>query len=100
MTEAELKWSEFLGSENRELPGITVQKLKDSVIFNAQPVYETLGLPSPFARVEENPLPFVQEWMNVNAIQAAPQEEAGRNSAYLIGGIIPRDDDRDRKSVV
>ena len=94
MTEAELKWSEFLGSENRELPGITVQKLKDSVIFNAQPVYETLGLPSPFARVEENPLPFVQEWMNVNAIQAAPQEEAGRNSAYLIGGIIPRDGGR------
>lgn len=37
-----------------------------------------------------NPLPFVEEWMNVNAIQAAPQEEAGRNSAYLIGSIIPR----------
>ncbi len=91
ITQAELKWSEFLGSEDRELPGITVQKLQDSVLYNAQPVYEALGLQSPFKRIDSNPLPFVEEWMNVNAIQAAPQEEAGRNSAYLIGSIIPRD---------
>ena len=90
ITQAELDWSQFLGSQDRELPGITVKKLQDSVIFNAQPVYETLGLGSPFPRVAANPLPFVEEWMNVNAIQAAPQEEAGRNSAYLIGSIIPR----------
>lgn len=94
ITSAELTWSEFLGSENRELPGITVQKLQDSVIFNAQPVFDTFGIPSPFPPVESNPLPFVEEWMNVNAIQAAPQEEAGRNSAYLIGSIIPRGKDR------
>lgn len=94
ITNAELKWSEFLGSESRELPGITVQKLQDSVIFNAQPVYEALGIESPFPFIESNPLPFVEEWMNVNAIQAAPQEEAGRNSAYLIGSIIPRDKDK------
>lgn len=94
ITQAELTWSEFLGSENRELPGITVKKLQDSVIFNAQPVYESLGLQSPFPYIESNPLPFVEEWMNVNAIQAAPQEEAGRNSAYLIGNIIPRGKDK------
>ena len=94
ITQAELNWSEFLGSQDRELPGITVQKLQDSVIYNAQPVYEALGLPSPFRRIEANPLPFVEEWMNVNAIQAAPQEEAGRNSAYLIGNIVPRDKDK------
>ena len=89
---SELTWSEFLGSEDRELPGITVDKLRKAVIYNAQPVYATFGLLSPFDRIENNPLPFVEDWMNINGIQAAPQEEAGRNSAYLIGQVQPRNE--------
>lgn len=90
ITNSELAWSDFLATEDRELPGITVDKLRQAVIFNSQPVYSTFGITSPFNYIEKNPLPFVQEWMDINAIQAAPQEEAGRNSAYLIGQVIPR----------
>ena len=89
---SELVWSDFLGTEDRELPGITVEKLRKAVIYNSQPVYNAFSLQSPFDHVATNPLPFVEEWMNINAIQAAPQEEAGRNSAYLIGQIQPRND--------
>ena len=89
---SELTWSDFLGTEDRELPGITVEKLRKAVIYNSQPVYSAFSLQSPFDHVAINPLPFVEEWMNINAIQAAPQEEAGRNSAYLIGQIQPRND--------
>lgn len=94
MVEAEHRWGKFLGEEGRELPGVTSQKLIDFSTYHAQPVYETLGLQSPFARVETNPLPFTEDWMNINAIQAAPQEEKGRNSSYLIGQILPRDKEK------
>lgn len=91
---SELAWSDFLGSEDRELPGMTSQKLRDFVLFNSQPVYANLGLVNPFNTITVNPLPFTEEWMNINAIQAAPQEEKGRNSAYLIGAIQPRNKDK------
>ncbi len=94
VTNNELEWSEFLGTEDRQLPGITVEKLKSSVVFNAQPVFDVFGIESPYPRIEANPLPFLEEWMDVNAIQAAPQEEAGRNSAYLIGSIGIRNKDK------
>ena len=64
------------------------------MVFNAQPVFDVFGIESPYPRIEANPLPFLEEWMDVNAIQAAPQEEAGRNSAYLIGSIGIRNKDK------
>ena len=88
--ESEVNWSKFICGDGRELPGLNEERLIKGVQFNAQPVYDTLHIELPFERIEKNPLPYMEDWMNVNAIQAAPQEEVGRNSAYLMGGIVDR----------
>lgn len=90
MLKSEIDWANFLGSDGRELPGMTTDKLQQFAIFHAQPVYDTLGLTSPYERITKNPLPFTEDWMNINSIQASPQEEKGRSSSYLIGRISNR----------
>ncbi len=90
VVQSEFTWSDFLFQDGRSVPGVTSEQLKQSVIYHSQPIYEAFGLTTGHSVIRDNPIPFTKEWMNVNAIQAAPQEESGRNSAYLIGNIIPR----------
>jgi ribonucleoside-diphosphate reductase beta chain len=79
--DAELNFIDYLhtdeNGEDSELPGLTKQSLKDGVLFMARDVYIFFGLPYPeeYNFPEENPLPFMEEWLDISGTQTASQEK-------------------------
>ncbi|BEG72637.1 hypothetical protein RVBP21_2650 [Pseudomonas phage BRkr] len=86
----EVTWVKYLFSEGRSLAGVNAQKLFQWVLFNGNAagtflniIPETLekhsaeyleltGVPLEFP--EDNPLPFMVEYLDISATQASPQE--------------------------
>ena len=79
----ELEWTDVL-FENRTLPGINAELIKEWVLFNAQVVKTKLNIEHD-NKHKQNPLPYLKSWITMNALQAAPQEQ--EMGQYLIGGI-------------
>lgn len=90
VVENELIWTDYLFSEGRELVGTNAQKIKSWVLFNARDVYEFLDIQSDHKFPRTNPMPHLEDWINIGKSQAAPQEQD--NNQYKVGTII-RDDD-------
>lgn len=88
----ELKWSEYLFSEGRELTGMNVELLKKWVLYNARDVYMFFGidLPADYDFPTKNPLKFIEEFLDISKTQPAPQEQA--NGQYKVN-IMRRDDE-------
>lgn len=92
----ELTFIEFLFEGGREIVGADKYSFQRSVAYHSAPVYQIFG----FAVHDvpaRNPLPFVDEWLNLSEMQIAPQEEKGR--AYFNGGVIVDDADINFDSV-
>lgn len=87
----ELAWTEYMFSEGRELVGTTVKHVKNWVLFMARDVYEFLEIPSDFKFSKTNPMPHLENWINIGNTQAAPQEQD--NNQYKVGVIIRDDTD-------
>lgn len=85
----ELTWTGYLFSEGRELVGTTEQKVKNWVLFNARDVYEFLDIPTDLKLPKVNPMPHLEDWINIGKSQAANQEQD--NNQYKVGTIV-RDD--------
>lgn len=64
---------------------VTGTVLKEFVRFSAQNAMDFFGFELPFTRIETNPLPLVDKWIDINAVQTSPQEELTGN--YLLGGF-------------
>jgi len=90
VTEAELTWSDYMFSEGRELVGTTVKRVKNWVLFGARDVYEFLDIETDYKFPKANPMPHLEDWINIGKTQAAPQEQD--NNQYKVGTIV-RDDD-------
>lgn len=73
--EQEEAWSEYIFSEGRAVVGLNPALLKDWVYWNSAPIYETFGLEFSFNNPENNPLPWMDMWMNPGAQQNANQEQ-------------------------
>ena len=86
---SELVWTDYLFSEGRELVGTNAQKVKNWVLFNARDVYEFLDIESEHKFPKTNPMPHLEDWINIGKSQAAPQEQD--NNQYKVGTIV-RDD--------
>jgi len=86
----ELIWTDYMFSEGRELVGTTVKHVKNWVLFSAREPYEYLEIESDFKFPKVNPMPHLEDWINIGKSQAAPQEQD--NNQYKVGAII-RDDD-------
>lgn len=93
VTQSELDWTEYMFSEGRELVGATVSSVKGWVLFNARDVYSFLDIESDFKFPKTNPMPHVEDWINISKSQAAPQEQD--NNQYKVGVIIRDDDNAD-----
>ena len=89
VVESEMRWTDYLFSEGRDLVGTNAQVVKNFVLFNAKDVYTFLGIESEYKFPKNNPMPHVEEWINISKTQAAPQEQDA--SSYKIG-MIARDD--------
>ena len=89
VVETEMRWTDYLFSEGRELVGANSQLVKNWVLFNARDVYKFLDIDSDYKFPTKNPMPHLEEWLNIGKNQAAPQEQD--NNAYKVGTVI-RDD--------
>lgn len=86
---AEMTWSEYLFSEGRELVGANCAMIKNWVLFNARDVYKFLNIESDYKFPKTNPMPHLENWLNIGKTQSAPQEQD--NNAYKVNTVI-RDD--------
>jgi ribonucleoside-diphosphate reductase beta chain len=91
IVEAELTWTDYLFSEGRELVGTNAKIVKQWVLFNARDVYDFLDIPTDHKFPKQNPMPHLEDWINIGKSQAAPQEQD--NNQYKVGTIV-RDDDQ------
>jgi ribonucleoside-diphosphate reductase beta chain len=89
VVESELAWTDYLFSEGRELVGANVNIIRAWVLFNAAPVYKFLDLTSDHKFPRHNPMPHMEDWIDISKTQAAPQEQD--NNQYKVGTIV-RDD--------
>ncbi len=72
--ESEMKWSEYL-FKGRQLAGVNSEVLKQWVLFNAKDVARFLELDVNLEFPKENPMPWLENWIDINKQQAAPQEQ-------------------------
>ena len=89
VVQAELDWTDYAFSQGRELAGTNAKIVKNFVLFNARDPYEFLNIESEFKFPKLNPMPHVEDWINIGNTQAAPQEQD--NNQYKVG-VIVRDD--------
>jgi len=85
VVEGELVWADYLFSEGRQCIGLNAKLVKDYVLYMSSPVYDALGLTFPFEKVKENPLPYMENYIDGSRVQVAPQEL--QNTSYNIGAI-------------
>ena len=74
VVESEYTWAEYIFSEGRKVVGLNEQLSKQWVQYCASEVYESVGVEMPFKKIEENPLLFMDKWINIDKIQTAAQE--------------------------
>ena len=79
--QGELLWTEQLFKDRGSLCGLSCQDIKDWVTFNFQIIRQELDLPVEIT-IKENPLPYMEKWMTLNALQQANQETT--SLAYLL----------------
>ena len=71
---SEIKWSEYL-FDGRQLAGVNSDVLKQWVLFNAKDVARFLEIETDLEFPKENPMPWLENWIDINKQQAAPQEQ-------------------------
>lgn len=86
VVDTELEWTDNLFSEGRELVGMNATLLKQWVLYNAKEVYEFFGIKTQHQLPNKNPIPFINDWIRIDAIQPSPQEE--RHGAYMLGAVV------------
>lgn len=89
---SEIEWTEYAFSEGRELTGVTCQMMKDWVHYSATDVAKFFGIEDEmtFPIIEENPLKYMESWLDMSKMQASNQEE---DTAQYKVGVMRRDDE-------
>lgn len=91
VVEGECAWVDYLFSDNRQLVGTNADMIKKWVLFNAKEVDHFLKLNTKLDFPKFNPMPSMEKWLNMNKLQAAPQEQD--LAAYKVGIIVNDDTD-------
>lgn len=82
----EVNWIKHLTSEGRELPGVDEASLIKWLMYCAKDPIVFFGMADKFEDLpSNNPLKFMNEWLNIDKIQVSPQEE--NPGGYLLGAI-------------
>lgn len=91
---SEMAWADTL-FEGRTLIGTNKELIKEWVLYNAKEVHKFIGFTkehSEHAYPRHNPMPFLEDWFNMNNNQAAPQEQD--IAAYKVKVISHDDEDK------
>lgn len=84
----EIEWAPHLLGEGRSVVGYTVPLANAWVAWNAKECYDLAGLndaPMALACPSKNPLPWMQNWIEVDKVQNANQE--GDNNNYALNVV-------------
>lgn len=81
---------DYLHEEGESVPGVTKEMFFEWSKFNAREIYHVFGAQSSFELPTRNPLKFMESWLDLDSIQAAPMEE--QNAQYRVN-VMQRDDD-------
>ncbi|WP_434778057.1 ribonucleotide-diphosphate reductase subunit beta [Neisseria sp. Ec49-e6-T10] len=84
--EQEINWNQYLFSENRSIVGLNEKLLNEWVLYNAQDIYHFLGLNNPYPVVEQKPLRWMDNWLDLNKTQNANQEMDNTN--YRLNSVL------------
>lgn len=87
--DSELEFNAYLFTEGRTLVGINRERLDMWSAFCAKDVYNFFGMKSKITLPRNNPLKFMEKWLNIGKTQPSPQEES--NGQYKVG-IMRRTD--------
>lgn len=93
VTQQELDWTDYLFSEGRQVVGLNAVLLKEYVQYMAKPIYDFLGVDFKFESVKENPLPYMEKYVDPSQMQSAAQEI--NITSYKVGAIKDDTDDLD-----
>lgn len=85
---SELAWTEYLFND-RQLVGTNSDMVKQWVLYNAKDVAKFLDIETEFVFPKQNPMPGLENWINMNKQQAAPQEQD--LAAYKVGAVVNDD---------
>lgn len=80
----EENWGPYLFSEGRDIVGLNSNLLTDWVRYNAQEVYDEVGVKFDWNRITVNPLPWMDNWIDIDKTQNAMQEADGNNYALNV----------------
>ena len=91
VVQQEQNWSKYIFSEGRAIVGLNTTLLTEWVYYKAKPLYDFLGLEWDFPTVQHNPLPWMEQWINIDQQQNANQEQD--NNAYKLNVVVDDLDD-------
>lgn len=83
--QGEYNFNRYIYSKEWKVNGLTEQLANDYVDYNFVDIYETLQLPHNIT-VTTNPLPYMDNWLNLDKRQNANQEKDQTN--YVLNSII------------
>jgi ribonucleoside-diphosphate reductase beta chain len=87
--DSEFEWVDFLFSEGRELVGLNAEVLKRWTLFCSKDVYQFFKIKGKHTLPKQNPLKFMENWLDISKTQPSPQEQD--NAQYKVS-IMRRDD--------
>lgn len=95
ITDSENVWLDYLGKDGHELPGFTVDHGKRWHMFNVRAAATFIGTYDDMLKLgyefpEKNPIPFMEDYLDVSSTQASVQEE--QNAQYKVN-LMARDDE-------
>ncbi len=82
----EYEWNSYVFSGGKRVVGYNELLANEWANWNAQDVYMLFGILPKFDMLVQNPLPFMDKWLNIDSIQNAQQEGDGTN--YLLNSFI------------
>ena len=87
VVDSEIRWTveDLFVNDTKTLVGTNSDLMVKWCLFNAKAVANTLGLKTKFTFPKSNPIPVLEDWINMNKQQSASQEID--NPAYKVNAV-------------
>lgn len=90
--ESEMAWNKDLFSQGRHIPGLNEEICNQYLLYLAKPIKDYFFIDCKYEMPKKNPVPWVNDWINVDKVQSAAQEE--RPIQYLLNSLVKDVDDK------
>jgi ribonucleoside-diphosphate reductase beta chain len=90
---SEMRWRNFQRDSGSIVPGVGWDEIGSYIAFNTADAMDVLELPVDFKAPLDNPLPYMNKWLDVSSTQASPQEQD--NGQYRVN-VVKHDDNGKR----